>query len=116
MEQAGNRDFIIGEDMHAGGNLINCGVFLVRVCEWSLALFEEVWELKVKKRGKDTGVGWYIEFFFLGFPLCRRLGVCPFGISRRKVNIFWHGGDFFPYGAHDILAPQPKAKNWRLED
>ena len=46
---------------------------------------------------------------------CRKLGVYLLGISRRKVNIFWDDGDF-PYGARDILAPQPGDKNWPPEE
>jgi len=35
------RDLIIGEDMHVG-NLVNCGVILIKISSWSLKLWEQV--------------------------------------------------------------------------
>jgi len=35
------KDLIIGEDMHVG-NLVNCGVILIKVSTWSLKLWEKV--------------------------------------------------------------------------
>ena len=58
-------------------------------------------------------LGWYIEFFLSVHFATNRASV-P-GISQRKVTIFWDRGDIF-YGAHDILAPQPEAKNWPSEE
>ena len=38
-----NRDLIVAEDQSM---LINCGVILIRVCDWSLKIFDEVWKEK----------------------------------------------------------------------
>ena len=39
------RDLIIGEDMHVG-NLVNCGVILVKMSRWSLGLWSEVFRCR----------------------------------------------------------------------
>eukprot|EP01063_Lacrimia_lanifica_P012058 TRINITY_DN18682_c0_g1_i2.p1 TRINITY_DN18682_c0_g1~~TRINITY_DN18682_c0_g1_i2.p1 ORF type:complete len:571 (+),score=186.66 TRINITY_DN18682_c0_g1_i2:51-1763(+) len=35
---------VVGEDLHAGGNLFNAGVFLTHPCPWSDELWRRVWE------------------------------------------------------------------------
>ena len=49
-----------------------------------------------------------------GWPFCRKSGVYPFGIFRRKMNIFWYRENFF-CEPHDIVAPQPESQNWPSE-
>ena len=39
------RDVIIGEDMHVG-NLINCGIILIKVSLWSLQLWRKVFRCR----------------------------------------------------------------------
>eukprot|EP00092_Neocalanus_flemingeri_P024384 GFUD01026440.1.p1 GENE.GFUD01026440.1~~GFUD01026440.1.p1 ORF type:complete len:355 (+),score=99.13 GFUD01026440.1:51-1115(+) len=39
------RELIIGEDMHLG-NLVNCGVIFIKISEWSLNLWEQVFECR----------------------------------------------------------------------
>ena len=39
------RDLIIGEDMHVG-NLVNCGVIFIKMTEWSLNLWEQVFQCR----------------------------------------------------------------------
>lgn len=82
------RELVMGEDMHAGGNLINCGVFFVKVCDWSLKLFEEVWDLQIKKRGGGRG---YIDVCFyeqsaLGRVLKKRKAFKEFFEATKKVE------------------------------
>ena len=48
-----------------------------------------------------------VDEVVFGCQIFCKLGVCSLGISRR--------GDFL-YGAQDILAPQPEAKNWSSEE
>jgi hypothetical protein len=43
--KAEDRDLVIGEDMHVG-NLVNCGVILIRVSLWSLQLWEAVFRCR----------------------------------------------------------------------
>lgn len=42
IEQAERKDLIIAEDLHAGCP-INAGVFLLKVCDWSLQLLLDMW-------------------------------------------------------------------------
>ena len=39
------REVIIGEDMHVG-NLINCGIILIKVSLWSLQLWRKVFRCR----------------------------------------------------------------------
>ena len=64
-----------------------------------------------EEQKKEGRVSREVHQVVFGCPFFRKLIVSAPGISRGKVNIFWDGGDF-PHGAHDILAPQPEAKNW----
>eukprot|EP00959_Pyramimonas_sp_CCMP1952_P231220 4833180-Pyramimonas_sp.AAC.1 len=50
------RDLIIGEDMHLG-NLVNCGVMLIRDSDWSRRTWERVWNLRVKRNRTTTSTG-----------------------------------------------------------
>ena len=40
-----DKDLIIGEDMHVG-NLVNCGIILVKVSQWSLQLWRQVFRCR----------------------------------------------------------------------
>ena len=39
------REVIIGKDMHVG-NLINCGIILIKVSHWSLQLWRQVFQCR----------------------------------------------------------------------
>jgi hypothetical protein len=43
IRRGGDRDLIIAENMHAGC-LVNAGVLLIRISDWSRQLWKEVWE------------------------------------------------------------------------
>ena len=49
--------------------------------------------------GAEHGVVW-------GCQICRKLRVCSFAISRRKVNVFGGTEDCFRYEALGMLAPE----------
>lgn len=42
IHEANYKELIIAEDMHTGC-FINAGVFILKVCDWNLTLFQEIW-------------------------------------------------------------------------
>eukprot|EP00462_Mataza_sp_D1_P006484 CAMPEP_0175120356 /NCGR_PEP_ID=MMETSP0087-20121206/578_1 /TAXON_ID=136419 /ORGANISM="Unknown Unknown, Strain D1" /LENGTH=318 /DNA_ID=CAMNT_0016401799 /DNA_START=117 /DNA_END=1070 /DNA_ORIENTATION=- len=53
VDRAEGRDLILAEDMHPGC-LVNAGVLLVRVGQWSRSLWRDVWESEQSKRFHDV--------------------------------------------------------------
>ncbi|CAD7922587.1 unnamed protein product [Amoebophrya sp. A120] len=45
VQNADHKDLIIAEDMHSG-NLVNCGVILIKNSDWSRNLWDRVWKLQ----------------------------------------------------------------------
>ena len=88
VELGGYRELIMGEDMHSGANLINCGVFFVKVSLFSQIMWQEIWDLEVSFRDKERPRGHINKPFYeqsaLGRVLKRRKCFSPFFESRGR--------------------------------
>jgi hypothetical protein len=93
---AGARELVIGEDMNPSC-LINAGVMLVRVCAWSVALWDDVWASK-----RYWSVPFYEQSALIGALRARQEGL----EAVRPFHSHVRGGPQGPkHFAHTCVLP-----------